>query len=265
MLDSFGRDIHYLRISVTDRCNMRCAYCMPAEGVPNIPHERIISYENIARVAQAALRLGFDKFRLTGGEPLTRKGLPQLVSLLTALPGKHRVCMTTNGTLLAPVAFELKERGLESVNISLDTLDPTRYEELTRGGTLSDALAGIEAARAAGFPVKLNIVMIDERSESDLKAIHAYAERVGARVQTIARYHLDEIKKDGGNWERPSPCAVCDRIRLLADGTLRSCLHGSESIPIDFNDIEASIRAAVSAKPPRGLAANETAVSRIGG
>ncbi|PKL08437.1 MAG: radical SAM protein, partial [Spirochaetae bacterium HGW-Spirochaetae-7] len=159
MFDSFGRNIHYLRVSVTDRCNLRCTYCMPEEGVPFVPHERILSLEQIALVVGAAAGLGFDKVRLTGGEPLVRKGLPQLVSMISGIPGIVTIGMTTNGTLLAPVAAELRRRGLSSVNVSLDTLDPERYALVTRGGDVRDAVAGIRAARLAGFPVKLNVVV----------------------------------------------------------------------------------------------------------
>lgn len=266
MLDSYGRNIRYLRISVTDRCNLRCVYCMPPEGVPNIPHEKILSYERIAQAAECAAKLGFDKFRLTGGEPLVRKDLPHLVSLLARLPGRPSVRMTTNGTLLAPVARELKRRGLESVNISLDTLDPGRYREITRGGSLSDALAGISEAQAACLPVKLNVVMVDEQSETELQAIRRYAEEIGAQVQTIARYSLNEQKEDGGEYDRPPPCAKCDRMRLLADGMLRPCLHGSACYPLDPAHPERSIADAIRAKPLYGAACAEAeAVSAIGG
>jgi GTP 3',8-cyclase len=265
MRDSFGREIHYLRISVTDRCNLRCVYCMPAEGVPFLPHARILSYERITEVAAAAVKLGFTKFRITGGEPLVRKDLPVLVSFLAAIPEKHFLGMTTNGTLLAPVARELKERGLDSVNVSLDTLKGDRYRELTRGGNLDDALAGIEAAVDAGLPVKINVVMVDDESEADLQDIRAYAQRMGATVQTIAKYRLDETKKDGGDYDRPPSCDCCDRLRLLADGTLRPCLHGSAGIPVDFDDVAGCITAAVAAKPACGQACLENAVSAIGG
>lgn len=265
MFDSFGREINYLRISVTDRCNLRCVYCMPAEGVPNIPHEKILSYEQIAQVASACSKLGFTKFRITGGEPLVRKDIPRLISLLAEIPGPHDIRMTTNGTLLAPVARELKLRGLSSVNISLDTLDADRYMEITRGGRLEDALDGIREARAAGLPVKLNVVMTDERSKKDLERIRAYAETVSAEVQSIARYLLDETKEDGGEFDRPPPCARCDRLRLLADGTLRPCLHGSAGIPVNFGNVEESVAAAVRAKPECGLSCREKAVSAIGG
>jgi len=265
MLDSYDRNIRYLRISVTDRCNLRCVYCMPEEGVPTIPHERILSYERIARIAAEAVKLGFDKFRITGGEPLVRKDLPHLVSLLAEIPGRKKIGMTTNGTLLASVAHELRFRGLDSVNVSMDTLYPERYRELTRGGRLKDVLEGIKTARSTGLRVKINVVMIDEQSEEDLRKIRIYADAVGASVQSIARYRLDETKEDGGEYDRPPKCASCDRIRLLADGTLRPCLHNSEGIPIDFGNISGSLAAAVAGKPACGLSCKEAALSGIGG
>jgi cyclic pyranopterin phosphate synthase len=264
MLDSFGREIRCLRISVTDRCNLRCVYCMPAEGVASMPHERILSYERMAQVAAAAARLGFDKVRLTGGEPLARRGVGTLVSLIAALPGITELAMTTNGTLLAPVAKDLAARGLKSVNVSVDSVDPARFAELSRGGRLRDALEGALAARDAGLRVKLNAVAFEGR-EADLEGVAAWAAGQGMGFQSIARYRLDEEKRDGGPCDRPPPCSRCDRIRLLADGTLRPCLHGAEGIPVDFGDVEGSIRRAVLAKPPIGLRCEGFSPAQIGG
>jgi cyclic pyranopterin phosphate synthase len=265
MRDSFGREIDYLRVSVTDRCNLRCVYCMPAEGVRLLRHEDIISFERIVQVAEAAVRLGFRKLRLTGGEPLARRGLPALVAMLATVKGIETMGMTTNGTLLPPVAAELKASGLGSVNVSLDTLDPGRYAALTRGGRIEDALAGINAALAAGLPVKLNTVALEDSTEAEFAALRAYAARVGADIQFIARYRLAEEKRDGGEYDRPPKCAGCNRLRLLADGTLRPCLHGDLSFPIDWNDVEGSIKRAVLAKPARGHTCTGLEVGQIGG
>ncbi len=269
MFDSCGRDIRYLRISVTDRCNLRCVYCMPAEGVRLLPHESILSYEKMALVARAAAGLGFDKIRLTGGEPLARKGIVSFVAMLRAIPGIRTLAMTTNGTMLAPLAAELKAAGLDSVNISLDTMDPERYRELTRGGDIVEAWRGIETARGLGFPVKLNVVVLDgesaARSEADLQAVRGYASRVGANVQTIARYRLTETKTDSGDYDRPPRCGDCNRLRLLANGMLRPCLHGEAEFSVDFADIEGSIRGAVGAKPARGQTCADLEVGQIGG
>jgi cyclic pyranopterin phosphate synthase len=265
MFDSSGREIRYLRVSVTDRCNLRCVYCMPAEGVTLLRHEDVISFEKIRLVAAAAARLGFTKLRLTGGEPLARKGLPDLVAMLSTVEGIATLAMTTNGSLLAPVAGLLRRNGLDSVNVSLDTLDPARYARLTRGGRLEDAVAGIDAALEAGLPVKLNVVALEDSGEEEIEGLKAWAARRGAAVQLIARYHLDEEKRDGGAYDRPPKCSGCDRLRLLADGSLRPCLHGDISIPVDWSDIEGSLARAVLAKPERGHVCTDLEVGQIGG
>ncbi|HOX12621.1 MAG TPA: radical SAM protein [Spirochaetia bacterium] len=265
MLDSFDRTIDYLRVSVTDRCNLRCVYCMPAEGVPLLRHEDILSLEEIVRIAEAAVGLGIRKIRLTGGEPLVRKGILDLVSLLRSLPGLEILGMTTNGTLLAPVAEELRARGLDSVNVSLDTLDPGRFSALTRGGRLADALAGIDAAVRAGIPVKINTVAFDGDPEGDLGRVADFCAERGLRHQRIRRYDLAGQKFDQDDYERPPRCGDCNRIRLLADGSLKPCLHSDLSVPVDFSDIEGSLRACVRAKPGRGAACTTLAVGQIGG
>jgi cyclic pyranopterin phosphate synthase len=154
--DGFGREIDYLRISVTDRCNLRCRYCMPAEGVVALRHDDILRYEEIERLARAAAELGIRKIRLTGGEPLVRRGIVDLVAALAAIPGIRDLSMTTNGTLLAPMAVSLAQAGLNRVNVSLDTLDARAMPTYTRGGSLEAALAGIAAAEAGRRPLKSN-------------------------------------------------------------------------------------------------------------
>jgi cyclic pyranopterin phosphate synthase len=160
-LDSFGRSINYLRISVTDRCNLRCIYCMPPEGVPQISHSEILSYEEIRTVVRAAAELGICKIRLTGGEPLVRADFPKLVKMLSQIKGMEELSLTTNGTLLKKYALELKQAGLLRVNVSLDTLKPDKFRYITRLGELKTVLEGIEAAKEAGFePVKINTVVM---------------------------------------------------------------------------------------------------------
>lgn len=159
MKDSFDREISYMRISVTDRCNLRCRYCMPEEGVENLGHDRILTFENIERIVKAAAALGIKKYRLTGGEPLARKGIVHLVEGLAKIDGVEELAMTTNGTLLADQADALKKAGLQRVNISVDSLKHDKYEEITRGGDLDAAFAGVNAALKAGLtPLKLNVV-----------------------------------------------------------------------------------------------------------
>ncbi|MFA5517526.1 MAG: GTP 3',8-cyclase MoaA [Desulfuromonadales bacterium] len=161
MLDTFGRTIDYLRLSVTDRCNLRCRYCMPEEGVPPMAHEQILSYEELLRVTAVALRLGVKKVRVTGGEPLVRRGIVDFIRQLAALPGAPEVALTTNGLRLAEMADDLKAAGLSRVNISLDTLRPERFAAITRREGLSRVLAALEAAESAGLtPLKLNMVPI---------------------------------------------------------------------------------------------------------
>ncbi len=160
-LDSFNRPISYLRISVTDRCNMRCMYCMPPEGVPSRSHEEILRYEEIELIVRAAASLGISKVRLTGGEPLVRLGFVELVRMLARIPGIDDLAMTTNGTLLARHAAELAEAGLKRVNVSLDTLKPERFRQITRQGDLVTVFEGIAAAREAGLvPLKVNTVVV---------------------------------------------------------------------------------------------------------
>jgi cyclic pyranopterin phosphate synthase len=175
--DSFQRPINYLRISVTDRCNLRCVYCMPEDGVALMSHYDILSYEEIFTVVKAAAELGVNKVRLTGGEPLVRAGLADLVRLLAGIEDIKDLSLTTNGILLAGHAVELKEAGLMRVNVSLDTLQPERFQRITRRGRLEDTLNGIEVARRVGLnPVKINMVVMaglndDEVADFALKTV----------------------------------------------------------------------------------------------
>jgi cyclic pyranopterin phosphate synthase len=168
-LDAYNRPISYLRISVTDRCNLRCIYCMPPEGVAPRSHEEILSYEEIETIVRAAADLGITKIRLTGGEPLVRLGLVDLVHMIAQVPGVDDLAMTTNGILLPRYAAALAEAGLQRVNISLDTLRPERFHHITRRGRLEDVLAGMEAAQAAGLaPIKINTVVIRGMNDDEV-------------------------------------------------------------------------------------------------
>ena len=174
MIDRYGREITYLRISLTDLCNLRCVYCMPPEGVGKLQHRDILSIEDVAEIAAAAVELGVKKIRLTGGEPLVRRGVVELVRMLKALPGLEELAMTTNGILLPSLARTLKDAGLDRVNISLDTLDGEKYRMLTRCGSLEQALDGIRAAEQAGFfPIKLNAVLIGGVNDDEIPALVA--------------------------------------------------------------------------------------------
>jgi cyclic pyranopterin phosphate synthase len=184
--DSFQRPINYLRISVTDRCNLRCVYCMPAEGVTLLSHNDILSYEEIYTIVKAAVELGINKVRLTGGEPLVRAGVTELVSMLAGIDAIDDISLTTNGTLLAQHAAELKEAGLQRVNVSLDTLKPDRFRAITRCGSLEDTLKGIEAARAVGLnPVKINMVVMSGINDDELPDFAAKTISDGWHVRFI--------------------------------------------------------------------------------
>ncbi len=162
--------IDYLRISVTDRCNLRCIYCMPADGVRPVEHKSLLSYEEIARVVTVAARLGVRKVRITGGEPLVRKNLPFLIESLSSLKGIEDISLTTNGLLLKQLARSLASAGLNRVNVSLDSLKPERYRQITRGGDMYDALDGIAGAEKAGLlPVKVNMIPIRGINDDEIE------------------------------------------------------------------------------------------------
>ena len=160
MIDGYGRKINYLRLSVTDRCNLRCRYCMPEGGIPLLPHGGILRYEELLLVARTAVILGIEKIRVTGGEPLVRKGILGFLSRLSEIPGLRQLVLTTNGLLLDEMAEPLKDAGVQRLNISLDSLVPENFRRITRGGDVSRVLSGIAAAERAGFPIKLNMVVM---------------------------------------------------------------------------------------------------------
>lgn len=214
MLDGEGRLIEYLRLSVTDRCNCRCTYCMPAGGVPMLGHKDILSFEELTEVVTACAQLGVRKVRLTGGEPLVRRGLPELVRMIRAVPGVEELAMTTNATLLAPVAAELHHAGLDRLNVSLDTLDAARYADLTRGGSLEDALAGLAAARDAGFSrTKVNCVLMGGVNDADVPRLAELARTEPIDVRFI------ELMPMG-------PCAGWPKARFVPAETVLEVVPG---------------------------------------
>jgi len=170
LFDSYGRRLNYLRISVTDLCNLRCMYCMPQEGIQKLAHHEVMTLEELLEVAGALVELGIDKIRITGGEPLVRKGIVSLIKELSQYDGLREIAMTTNGILLGRYAAELKAAGLKRVNISVDTLDPEKYEKITRGGNLEMVLEGIKEAQRVGLgPIKLNTVLIGGFNDDEIE------------------------------------------------------------------------------------------------
>lgn len=303
LVDRFGRCHTYLRVSVTDRCNLRCVYCMPSEGFEHVERDEILTYEEILRVVRLMAEMGINKVRITGGEPLVRKGLAGLIRGMVALPGIETVALTTNAVLLAEQAESLKRAGLSHLNISLDTLRPDRFEAISRRANLREALAGIETAIQFGFdPIKLNMVVMGGVNEDELLDFVELARRRPIQVRFLEfmpfksngwdqgtlvpyaemrrrieeQYDLVPLFLPGGPADVTKEfgipgfegtigfitsmtedfCEGCNRIRLLADGSLKSCLfHPPEENlraalrrGVSDDEIEGIIRRCVSAK-----------------
>jgi len=266
MKDCIGREINYLRISVTDRCNCRCIYCMPEEGVVLKPHDEILSFEEIYEIAKYAVSRGINKIKLTGGEPLYRRGIVHLVKLLAEIPGVDDLGMTSNGIMLPPIASQLKEAGLQRVNISLDTLDERRYHEITRQCELKDALKGIDAAVDAGLtPVKINMVLIPGVNEDEKEKMRHFAEINGLGIRFIKMMDLEH-----GIWSTVEGgigglCEECNRLRLSADGKLRPCLFHDLEYDVRKLGIEEAYKLSLANKPVRGLHTSNRRMIQIGG
>lgn len=266
MYDRYNRNINYLRISVTDRCNLRCRYCMPAEGIQLISHEEILSFEEIVNVVKLSVDKGITKVRLTGGEPLVRKGIADLVQMIARIKGIDDLAMTTNGTLLAPMAKTLKAAGLSRINISLDTLDPVEYKEITGGGELASVLEGIQAAKQAGFdPIKINCVVMKSSEELNAIAVKEFAETNGLQYRFIHQMDLKTgkfSKVEGGDG---GDCKSCNRVRLMANGGIKPCLFNDSCFNIKEWGIEGAFKKAIEAKPANGTKNHSGRFYNIGG
>jgi len=198
LLDSIGRTINYLRLSVTDRCNLRCRYCMPEEGIGKVAHGGILSYEELYRIARAAVSIGIDKIRITGGEPLVRKGIIKFLQQLAEIPGLEQLVLTTNGVLLERMAADLRAAGVQRLNISLDSLDPGTFLQISRCGDLARVLAGIEAAKKCGFPIKLNMVVMRGINDHEIMDFATLATTSATTVRFIE--YMPAIREHG--WQR---------------------------------------------------------------
>jgi cyclic pyranopterin phosphate synthase len=205
LIDPHGRPITYLRISVTDRCNFRCVYCMPAEGIERRSHEAILRYEEIAAVVRVAAEHGVRKIRLTGGEPLVRTDLADLVRMIAAVPGIEDISLTTNGLLLERMAPALKEAGLTRVNVSLDTLDPLTFTRITRGGSLETVLSGLEVAEKIGLtPIKINVVAMRGVNDGELDSLARLSIDRGWDVRFIELMPVMNQQPWGPNFPDPA-------------------------------------------------------------
>ena len=220
LVDRFGRVHNNLRISVTDRCNIRCFYCMPAEDVQFLPKQQLLTFEEIERVVRIAVTLGIDRLRLTGGEPLVRRDLPLLVAALSQIPGIVDIGLTTNGMLLSELAQPLRQAGLRRLNISLDALDPEVFRRVTRRDGYEQVLAGIEAARSAGFsPIKLNAVSVRGLTEDQIEPFGRLARDTDTVVRFIEFMPLDADSQ----WQRDRVLTAAEILQRLehAFGPLR--------------------------------------------
>ena len=270
MRDSRARDITYLRLSVTDLCSLRCRYCMPAEGVPKRDHRDVCSVEELVEITRAAVDCGVRKVRLTGGEPLVRRGILEICRGIAAIPGVEELCLTTNGLALPQLAGPLKEAGVSRLNISLDTLRPDRYAYITRVGRLEEAFRGLKAAAEAGFTgTKLNVVLMKGFNDDEIPDFLDLSCRYPVEVRFIelmpigegrnAQFLPAEAVLESNPYLRPLEgsgvarryrcrggrgtvgliepmchrfCGECDRIRVTADGKLKPCLHSDQEIPL---------------------------------
>lgn len=211
LIDTHGRRINYLRLSVTDRCNMRCSYCMPPEGIPLLQHGDMLSYEELYHVASEAVALGIEKIRITGGEPLVRKGLIGFIERLSALPGLRELVLTTNGVLLREMALPLRRAGVQRLNISLDSLNPTTFAAITRGGDLRKVLDGIAAADEAGFPpVKINMVVMRGVNDDELLDFAALTLRQPCTVRFIE--YMPTLQDKGWDAQSVDGREILERI-----------------------------------------------------
>lgn len=227
LIDKYNRQINYLRLSVTDRCNLRCVYCMPAGGIMHKPHQEILSFEQIYKIVKVAVGLGIEKVRVTGGEPLVRKNLSLLIRQLRAIDGLREICLTTNGIYLSEYAAALKNAGLDRINVSLDSLNSARFQEITRGGNLDTVLKGIDAALAVGLsPLKINVVLLKDFNSDEVLDFASLTRMKPLNVRFI------EYMSTGINY------FSCGKSFFSAQTAKTICSSLGELIPIDSQQTE---------------------------
>jgi cyclic pyranopterin phosphate synthase len=214
LIDSFGRVHNNLRISVTDRCNIRCFYCMPSEDVVFMDRAKLLTFEEIERVVRVGVSLGIDKLRLTGGEPLVRKDLHVLIRKLAAIDGIKDIGLTTNGVLLADQAAALRDAGLERLNISLDALNAEKFKQITRRDVFDSVITGVNAAREAGFRIKVNAVAVRGLTEDQVVPFGEFARETGAEVRFIEFMPLDA----DAAWQKDKVLFGSEILRMLEQG-----------------------------------------------
>ncbi len=266
MFDRYNRHITYLRISVTDRCNLRCTYCMPEGGIQLLKKKEILTLEEIAEVVKTGAELGIKKIRLTGGEPLVRQGIVDLVEMINRIDAIEEITMTTNGILLSKYAQQLKAAGLNRINISLDSVIPEKFRDITRGGNLNDVFEGIQAAKSAGLtPIKINVVRLANQDDQEIDLVKKFATEQGLQVRFITQMDLKsgEFSQveggEGGN------CSICNRLRLTANGMIKPCLFSNKEYSIRDLGIREAFTQALNSKPKRGVMNSNNSFYNIGG
>ncbi len=266
MLDSYNRNIDYLRISVTDRCNLRCTYCMPENGVQLLKHSEILSYEEIINVVEVAVNLGIKKVRITGGEPLVRKGIIDFIKMISKNKGLEEVTMTSNGILLSDFAIALVEAGLSRINISLDTIDEEKFKNITKGGELKKVVNGIIAIKRAGISeIKVNCVVENSSNEQNALEVKHFCDIMGIQVRFIHKMNLSKGQfsiVEGGSG---GDCGNCNRLRLTANGKIKPCLFSEIEYDVRTLGAENAILKAIKTKPESGTHNNTGNFYNIGG
>ncbi len=266
MYDQYNRKLDYLRISVTDRCNLRCVYCMPEEGIKLMLHDDILSFEDILTVVKNGAAKGVTKVRLTGGEPLVRRGIVDLVGMIASIEGITDLSMTTNGILLAQFAKSLKEAGLNRVNISLDTTSPSHYKEITRGGDIRRVFDGIRAAKEAGLlPVKINCVVFKNSNEPDAREVAAFCKENDLQIRFIHQMNLQTGEFSIVEGGKGGDCKNCNRLRLTANGDIKPCLFNEMAFNVKETSVNRAFDMAVMNKPKAGTKNKSGKFYGIGG
>jgi len=266
MIDTHGRVISMLRVSVTDRCNLRCVYCMPSGDVDFLPESALLTDDEIFQAVQEGVAMGIKHVKLTGGEPLLRQGITELVRRLSGVTGIEDLSMTTNGVLLGGMAGKLAQAGLSRINVSLDTMDAERYKQVTGGGDLQKVLEGIESARRAGLnPVKLNCVVQQNPEEPDAVAVAEFAREHGCQIRFILRMNMLTGDFHGIEGGRGGHCSKCDRLRLASDGKIRPCLFSDLSFDIRSRGPRKAFELALENKPEKGARCAQNWMHGIGG
>ena len=311
MFDSYDRKINYLRISVTDLCNLRCKYCMPEKGIDKMCHKEILTLEEIQEITEKFVEIGVDKIRITGGEPLVRSNILRLVDGLGKIGGIKDFAMTTNGILLREYAKDLRNSGLNRLNISLDTLNAEKYSQITKVGKLRDVLQGIEVAKKSGLtPIKLNVVLIKGFNENEIEDFinltiyedieirfielmpigtlkhwssnkYISNDTVLERMPELIEIKLSDISSPARYYKLPNAkgkvglinpisckfCGNCNRIRLTADGKIKSCLHSNSEVDLkkllrEGKDIKTVIANTIKSKPKEHELENGNYINR---